>query len=313
MTEEKLEMPGELLKKTSVIVCTVDRFQALDRCLASLRPFQAAGVEVVVVDNGPHHTAVQEIARRHEARVALESRSGAGNAGNTGIHASRGKFVAFIDDDAHADRNWMPRLLAPFAEPQVDAVVGSIWAEVVDDAVSQFFDRLYLAPLPKSRLVLSAARDEDPFPLRAAMSGTRSNMAIRREAFERVGGFDVRFARGRRIGGGGEAEFLLRLLRGGGEIVVEPEARIFHRHPTEWRAVRRWAFHSGCAHTAILTKYFLQEPSLRTAIFRYVASRVVRRKEPAPPLSSRVRIPRLPFLIGSLYGPLAFLLSSGDE
>jgi hypothetical protein len=131
-------------------------------------------------------------------------------------------------------------------------------------------------------------------------------------AFERLGYFDARFGRGTRIGSGEEPELLLALLCGGGKIVVEPEARILHRHPTEWHALRRWAFSSGCAHTAILTKYFLKEPPLRAAIFRYAASRPLWRKA-ASSQSSLAKFPRLPLLLGSLYGPLAFLLSRGDK
>jgi hypothetical protein len=101
---------------------------------------------------------------------------------------------------------------------------------------------------------------------------------------------------------------LLRLLLGGGKIVIEPAAGIFHRHPADWHAFRRWAFQSGCAHTAILTKYFLREPSLRGEILRYTGSRILRREKPAP-TSPPAKVPRLPLLLGSLYGPLAFLLS----
>jgi len=303
-----MEALGELLKQTSIIVCTVDRLADLERCLASLRPFRVAGAEVVVVNNGPHLATVEEIAKRHEARLTTEGRRGLGSARNAGIRASGGAFLAFIDDDAQADCDWIPHLLPPFADPQVHAVVGSIWPQTLADPVSQAFDGLYRASVPETQLLLEAPREEHPFPLRLAMRGTGSNMAIRSEAFERFGYFDVRFGRGTRISSAEETDLFLRLLRGGGKIVVEPAARIFHRHATEWRAFRQGAFQSACGHTAMLTKYFLQEPSLRGEILRYTASRILRRWRVKSP-SAPVRVPRLPFLLGSLYGPLAFLLS----
>jgi GT2 family glycosyltransferase len=297
------------LSEVSIIVCTIGRSEALEACVSSLEPFQAQGAEVVVVNNRPASHALQEIRARHQVRVVDEPRRGLGSARNAGIQASKGTLLAFLDDDARADPNWIPRLVAPFADPQVLAVVGSVWAEELVNPVSQALDRLYRAHLPESQLFVDASRAKHPFPLRLAMQGTGSNMAFRREAFERFGHFDARFGRGTRIGSGEETDLLLRLLRGGAKLVVEPGARIFHRHSTEWRAFRRGAFTSGCAHTAILTKYFLQEPSLRGSILRYATLRILRRKEPASPLSSQARIPRLPFLLGSLYGPLAFLLS----
>ncbi|MBZ5669415.1 MAG: glycosyltransferase [Acidobacteriia bacterium] len=297
------------LSEVSIIVCTIGRPEALEACVSSLEPFQAQGAEVVVVYNRPANHALEEIRVRHQVRVVDEPRRGLGSARNAGIRASTGTVLAFLDDDARADPNWIPRLLAPLADPEVLAVVGSVWAQTVADPVSQAFDCLYRAHLPESQLLLDAPREKHPFPIRLAMRGTGSNMAIRREAFERFGYFDGRFGRGTRIGSGEETDLLLRLLRGGAKLVVEPAAGIFHCHPTEWRALRRWAFQSGCAHTAILMKYFLQEPSLRGSILRYAALRILGRKELASPISSQTRIPRLPFLLGSLYGPLAFLLS----
>jgi GT2 family glycosyltransferase len=304
-----MQAPDEFLKEVSIIVCTAGRSEALEACLGSLEGFQARGAQVVVVNNRPVDHALREMGARHEVRVVEEPRRGLGRARNAGIRASRGALLAFIDDDAQADGNWIPQLLAPFANPQVLAVVGSIWPQTLADPVSQAFDRLYRAFLPESRLLLDAPRNEHPFPLRLAMRGTGSNMAVRREAFERFGCFDERFGRGTRIGSGEETELFLRLLRGGGKIMVEPAARIFHRHPTEWGALRLWAFYSGCSHTAILTKHFLWDPPLRGSILRYAASRIPRRKAPASPTSTRVWIPRVPLLLGSLYGPLAFLLS----
>ena len=300
--------PGELFRQASIIICTVDRLTDLERCLESLRPFRAAVAEILVVNNGPHLAGVEEIAKRNEARVTTEARRGVSCARNAGIRAAAGTILAFLDDDSVADPNWIPHLLAPFRDPQVLAVVGSIWAQTLADPVSQAFDRLHRAHLPDSPLILETPREPHSFPLRQALVGN-ANMAIRREAFERFGYFDERFGRGTRIGSGEEPDLLLALLRGGGKVVLEPGARIFHRHSTEWQAFRRGAFLSGCAHTAILTKYFLQEPSLRGSILRYATLRILGRKEPASPISSQARIPRLPFLFGSFYGPLAFLLS----
>jgi GT2 family glycosyltransferase len=307
-----MEIPGESLKQLSLIVCTVDRPADLARCVASLLPFQEAGAEIVVVNNGPSSSAVEEIATSHGARVITELRRGLSCARNAGIRAATGAILAFLDDDAQADPEWIPRLLAPFADPRVLAVVGSVGAQTVADPVSRIFDRIYLAHMPESQLLLEAPRETHPFPVRLAMQGTGSNMAIRREAFNRFGCFDTRLGRGTRIGSGEETDLFLRLLRGGGRIVVEPAARIVHRHPTESDAVRRWAFQSGCAHTAILTKYLLQEPTWRGPILRYAASRLRRPPVPETSTAAPPQVPRIPLLLGSLYGPLALLLSGKE-
>ncbi len=304
-------MPHALPNQVSIIVCTVDRLTDLERCLASLRPFRAAVAEVIVVNNGPHAAALEEIAQRHDARVVTELRRGVSQARNAGIRAATGNIVAFLDDDSVAGLNWLPLLLAPFCNPQVLAVVGSIFAQSVRDPVSQAFDYLHRDKFPKSQTTFSGTAEPSSFPMRSALLGA-ANMAIRREAFERFGYFDTRLGRGTRIGSGEEPDLLLRILLGGAQIVAEPEARILHRHSTELQSVRRWAFQSGCAHTAILTKYFFHYPSLRSQILRYAGSRIRRRPATEAATEEQIKFPRMPLVLGSLYGPIAFLLSGKD-
>jgi GT2 family glycosyltransferase len=302
-------MEVELLKQTSIIVCTVDRMTDLDACLQSLRPFKAGIADIIVVNNGPHLASVQEVAQRHGARAVTEPQPGVSRARNAGIRTATGSILAFLDDDSVADMNWLPSLLAPFRDPQVLAVSGSICAQTLADPVSQAFDLLHRAQFPESQVTVDGDAEKNSFPMRFALVGN-ANMAIRREAFDRFGYFDTRLGRGTRIGSGEEPDLLLRVLLGRAKMVVEPGARILHRHSPEWRAVRRWAFQSGCAHTAILTKYFLQQPSLRAPILRYAASRLRPRAQSEASRTAKFQVPQIPLLLGSLFGPLAFLLSS---
>lgn len=307
----EMDIPAERLKQASIIVCTVNRLADLEDCLKSLRPLTAAVAEIVVVNNGPHLAVVEKIAQRYDARVVTEPRRGVSRARNAGIRAANGRILAFLDDDSVADPDWLPLLIAPFRDPQVLAVVGSIFPQTHRGPVGQTFDYLHRAQFPESQQIVDGSVEKSLFPMRSALVGN-ANMAIRREAFDRFGYFDTRFGRGTRIGSGEEPDLLLRILLGGAKIVVEPAARILHRHSTEWRAVRRWAFRSGCAHTAILTKYFLCEPALRGQILRYAASRLQRRPMREASAKAGLRVPRIPLSLGSLYGPLAFLLSGKE-
>lgn len=296
---------GELLKTTSIIVCTVDRLRDLEACLKSLLPFSAAGAEIIVVNNGPREE-VSAVAARHNTCVITEPKRGVSQARNAGIRAAKGTIVAFLDDDSTADLDWLPLLVAPFQNPDVLAVVGGVTAQTLADPVSQTFDFLHHAQFPTTTTILET--NADVFPMRAALIGN-ANMAVRREAFDRFGFFDLRFGRGTRIGSGEEPDMLLRILLGGGKIVAEPAAQIIHRHSTEARSVRRWFFTSGCAHTAILTKYFFAKGSLRGRIVRYATARLHGGKDSSPQVSERPSLPKIPFLLGSLYGPWAFLIS----
>ena len=56
-------------------------------------------------------------------------REGLSGARNTGVGAARGSVVAFLDDDARADRGWLERLLAHYDDPSVLGVGGRVEAD----------------------------------------------------------------------------------------------------------------------------------------------------------------------------------------
>ena len=68
------------------------------------------GVEIVLVDNASTDETPQLMARfaaAHGAQVLAEPRPGKSHALNTGIDASSGDLIVFLDDDAIPDRDWI--------------------------------------------------------------------------------------------------------------------------------------------------------------------------------------------------------------
>ena len=304
-----MDLPAALLKQVSLIICTVDRPADLERCLASLEPYRAALGEVIVVNNGPHLAVVERISIRYAARITTEAARGSGRARNAGVRAAHGSFIAFLDDDTQAAENWPAHLIAPLADATVDGVLGAVRAENPSDPVQQAFEEFACSALPRVPTLLNAHAIQDPFPLRLAMKGFTMNAAFRRDVFTRFGDFDPRFGPGTRIRYGDDTEFFFRVLRQGGRILFEPRAVVVHRWPTDVKAWRRSVFGASCGHTAILTKYFLEDPALRGEICRYVAARFRNRRVLQSNGPAKLKLPRLPFLLGGLYGPIAFLLS----
>lgn len=301
----------DLLGQTSVIICTVDRLSDLAQCLDSLRPFQSALAEILIVNNGPRLESVTEIGRQTSARVITEARRGVSFARNAGVRAANGNILVFLDDDTLAEESWLPTLIAPLADPKADCVMGTVRATEPSLPIHQAFEKLAIGSVPHGPAILDARAPADPFPLRMAMNGFTMNVAFRRDVFERFGYFDERFGRGTRIGSGEDTDFFFNILRRGGRIMLEPRAVVAHAWPSEWDALRRSVFQGACGHTALLAKYFIEEPSLRGAVLRYAVSRLTQTSAAVslPRSQSSARIPRLPFILGSLYGPIAFLLS----
>ncbi len=127
-----------MIPAISAVVCTHNRAAYLERALASLAAQSLApdAYEILVVDNASTDDtpAVVAAARaRIPNLVSLhEPTPGLGHARNAGLHAARGAYVAYVDDDAVASATWLERILAAFATVQptpgcVGGRVDAIW------------------------------------------------------------------------------------------------------------------------------------------------------------------------------------------
>ena len=116
----------------SVVILSYDRVHLLERTLAGcLRPTVAGDVafEIIVVDNHPNELArdlVTGLARSATAPITYlaDPRRNVSIVRNLGIHAARGRYVAFIDDDEAPDDHWISELHACLERTGADAAFG---------------------------------------------------------------------------------------------------------------------------------------------------------------------------------------------
>ena len=140
--------------------------------------------EIIVVDDGSTDPAVQRILDGYAGRIVVvrQSHQGQAMARNQGVRAGRGRWIAILD----ADDLWRPdklqRQLAVSAD--TDLVYTGVRLFGAVDRVATFRqDATEMSPAETFRRLLG-----DNFI-------THSSVLIRRSAFERVGGYDVRLKR----------------------------------------------------------------------------------------------------------------------
>jgi GT2 family glycosyltransferase len=202
-----------------VVICTRNRAERLDRCLASFSSSDG-NYDLVVVDNGSED-ATKSVVARHSARLPLayvfEPRPGLSNARNRGIAQVQHPLIAFTDDDCIVADDWLSSIAATFdGHPDVAIVGGRVEAASVSEAsvstrMHDSFERMATVERVLSR-----------------MSGC--NMAFRREVFARIGTFDPAFGKGRPIGSAEDLDIMYRALRAGLAIVYAPHVVVRHAH-----------------------------------------------------------------------------------
>jgi GT2 family glycosyltransferase len=196
--------------KASVVVCTYNGSRTIGNCVRALSALDYPDVELIVVDDGSTDDAAA-IAAAHGARVIRTENRGLSAARNTGTAAAGGEIVAFCDDDCMPDAHWLRYLVAALLAGE-DAGVGGPNVPPPDVLVA---DAVGHAPGGPMHVLLSDVEAEH-------IPGC--NMAFRKEALERVGGFDPRF----RVAGD-DVDLCWRIQDAGGTLGFSPAALVWHR------------------------------------------------------------------------------------
>lgn len=183
LTEAYATVPldlGPAAPRASVLICTYNGARTLEETCGAVAKLEYPAFEVIVVDDGSTDDSA-EIARRHGFRVISTENRGLSSARNTALEAASGEIVAFIDDDAMPDPQWLTYLADTFTRTDFVAVGGPNLPVPGDGSVA---DAVAAAPGNPIH-VLVADRDAEHIP--------GCNSAFRADALREIGGFDPRF------------------------------------------------------------------------------------------------------------------------
>ena len=218
-----------------------DRWEYLRDAVGSVAAQTRLPLEtIVVIDHNPDLLAR---ARRELAAAAAwpgaphpslavipnAGARGASGARNTGVARSSGDVVVFLDDDARATPTWLDRLLPHFADPGVAGVGGRIdplWATARPRWFPAEFD-----------WAIGGSYAGMPTKTARVRNVWASNMAVRRAAFDAVGGFREDFGKVGTVSRPEDTDLCMRV--NGGAWLYEPASAVGHRIPA-YRATLRY-------------------------------------------------------------------------
>jgi glycosyltransferase involved in cell wall biosynthesis len=217
----------------SVILCTYNRAGSLPTALRSVLSSKLPSSlewEILVVDNNsPDDTraVAEQFCRTHPDRVRyiFEPLQGKSNALNRGIREARGEILAFVDDDVTADPNWLLELTAPILKQDAWVGVGGRILPPPD-----FRPPSWMAlEGPNAVLGVLALFDLGTTSCELTEPPYGTNMAFRKQVFEKYGGFrtDLGPCPGSEIRGE-DTEFGRRILGAGERLWYQPSAIICH-------------------------------------------------------------------------------------
>jgi glycosyltransferase involved in cell wall biosynthesis len=213
-------MPPSFLPQVSVIVPIYNGEADLPDLLACLlaQTYPLDRVEYLLIDNGSNdrtsellHSASQKTSETHALTETQIQSSYA--ARNTGIRAAKSEILAFTDADCRPEPDWLLNLVQPFVDCAIGLVAGEIKALPGHSLLERHADRQ--ETLSQKHTLANAFC---PY-------GQTANLAVRRQAFEKVGLFRPYLTTG------GDADLCWRILKETSfELRFAETAIVRHRH-----------------------------------------------------------------------------------
>lgn len=206
----------------SVVVVSKDRAHVLTRCLLGLSQLQYDPFEIIVVADPAGIAAAERMHFAKNLKLLTFDAANISAARNLGLTQAAGEIIAFIDDDAVPEPQWLRHLAAPAEHPHVAAMGGYVrgrngisfqWRARTLDA----FGETHPIDINAEQTTVLT-----PPPGRAVKTeGT--NMAFRRTVLIELGGFDPAFHYFL-----DETDLNMRLAKAGHATALIPLAEVHH-------------------------------------------------------------------------------------
>lgn len=261
-------------EKISVIICTKDRPEQLERCLKSIYSSRKnyRYDEILVVDSSSDESTKKrnkDMVETINGKYIYEGRKGLSIARNTGIKNSLGDIIIFADDDFFVDPNWIKNLMVNYIDTEVMCCTGRMLPYYNDEISALYekamsFDRgdkryeitkksmsiiAIIKTIPK--IGKKRLKDRTPPPFNVGYGFC----SFRKDIFGIVGLFDETLGRGTPSVGSDDIDMYYRILKKGYKIVYEPTAIAYHVHRQTLDAILIDAYFAGISIRAFTKKY----------------------------------------------------------
>lgn len=250
----------------SVVVPFYDAEQTLQLCLEAIEAQTVKPGEIILVDNKSEDNSSEIVRKFISEKKRLykcfwEGKKGPSSARNRGYRESKEDVIVFTDSDCIPDEKWIERISQEFEDPDVKAVAGKIKGYLGKSLFDRFHSLFTLKSPEKTVEVNEFTLVSGGFPA--------ANLALRKEVFDAIGGFDESFQFF-----GEDYDLCARIYAAGFQIIYLPDAIVYHKHRNSLKATWNQGFGFGTGHPKLLKKHFNRLTIIDFPKFRFLTQRL---------------------------------------
>lgn len=235
----------EFITSVSIIICTYNRSEDLQKTLSAFNFYNNPKVEIIVVDDGSTDNTKEIVKHFGVTYIKNKAKAGIARVRNLGFRESSGDYIVYIDDDCIITEHWLFNLLNTFKDANVMGVGGQVIAQDNNNIISRFMlESGYGNPpqviRPENRVhpilySLYQYMTKNLNPITDSKVKQHrvdelcgANCAFRREMLEKINGYDEQYKTSE------DTEISKRLRENfpDNKLVYNSEAIVAHKHYT---------------------------------------------------------------------------------
>ena len=202
----------------SVVVCSYNGSATIRDTLDGLQQIKYPYFEVIVVNDGSTDNLAQ-IVKEYPVKLVSTVNRGLSSARNTGMHNAKGEIIAYIDDDAYPDPQWLHYLAYAFRSSKHACIGGPNIAPCDDGPIATCVANAPGGPVH----VLETDELAEHVP--------GCNMSFRKDALMKIKGFDPVYKTA-----GDDVDVCWRIQQSGETIGFHPAALVWHHRRNSFKA-----------------------------------------------------------------------------
>ena len=228
----------------SIIVPTFNRPDEVDELMMSLTKQTNKSFELILADGTPDELLVKVIDKYKEELPILHlhrPRLGISDSRNLGCQHAKGQYFIFLDSDCVLPETYLDNVLKGLTENKFDAFGGP-------DAADESFTQLQKAISYSMTSMLTTGGIRGRKKHVGQFHPRGFNMGISREVFEKTNGYsNLKCAE--------DIEFSIRIISMGFKTGLIPEAYVYHKRRTTFKAFFKQVYRFGAARINIYKLY----------------------------------------------------------
>ena len=238
-----------------MVIAVRNEAKYIKKCIESIFNQDFEGeYEVIVADgmsNDGTYEILQNLQKKYKFILLKNEKINAAAGRNIGIKKARGKYIAFIDGDAYAFKDWLSNIKKAFerAGGRAAGVGGPDLLPEDADYKMRAIGLVMTSPLARGGKLNPSTQhgliDEE----RYVEHIPTCNLCLKREIFDKVGLFDEKFVKGQ------DLELSYRIKKAGYKLFYSPSIKVVHYRKGDISSFARQIYKWAKAKVAVIKKH----------------------------------------------------------